>query len=69
MNDGIQIIPPYMDEDWRLLRKHLTRAVLQATKAAEASTIEEVRRHGGAAQAALMDADFTLRQIERKEQR
>jgi hypothetical protein len=33
--------------------------------AAEASTVEDVRRNGSAAQAALMDADFTLRRIER----
>jgi hypothetical protein len=59
------IIPPFMSKDWQLLRSHLRRAAELATKAAEASTPEEVRRGGSAAQAALMDADFTLRRIER----
>jgi RNA polymerase-binding transcription factor DksA len=55
-----------MSEDWQLLRSCLLRAAALATAAAEASTTEEVRRGMSAAQAALMDAEFTLRRIERK---
>jgi hypothetical protein len=59
------IVPPYLNDDWRLMRSHLQRAVEFTAAAAEASTVEDVRRNGSAAQAALMDADFTLRRIER----
>ena len=64
MTDGI--IPEYLNEDWQLMRAKLRLAAAHATAAAEASTLEDVRKQGGAAQIFLIDADFARRRLERK---
>ena len=61
------IIPPYMREEWRVMRAHLRLAASHAEAAADASTIEDVALNVGAATISLIDADFLRRQIERKD--
>jgi len=63
MSDGI--VPPYLGQQWRRLREKLNTVSVNAKLAAESSTSEQVAKHLGAASAALMDADFILRQIQK----
>jgi len=60
------IVPPYLEGDWRRLRQKLHAVGVAAEAAALSSTTEEMRRYIGEASVGLIDADFMLRQIERK---
>lgn len=62
-NEGV--VPPFLEEPWRKLRAKLNEVGAAAYVAASGSTTEDIRRNLGAASAALMDADFLLRQIEK----
>jgi len=59
------VVPPYMDEDWRVMRNKLNLSVGFLQDAVKASTTEDVRAQTGLAMAQLLDAIFMLGRIER----
>jgi hypothetical protein len=56
MSDGI--IPPYMDENWREMRRHLREASESLQAAAKASTSEDVKHLSNKAHTELLHAIF-----------